>query len=125
VCGMRPLQVVELLPDRQLGTQVDVARVVEQLVELELIGEVRSFDLAVQVRTRRLDVDVVHAEVFSVPVELGLPLVPVVGPDRVDAEGEALDHVVEEVDGALLVVALVDAQGAARILVASSIAVNW
>lgn len=39
---MRPLQVVELLPDGQLGAQVDVAGVVEQLVELELVGEVRA-----------------------------------------------------------------------------------
>jgi hypothetical protein len=73
---------------------------------------VRALDLAVEVGLARLDVDVAHAEVLHVPVELRLPLVPVVGADRVDAEGEALDHVVDEVDRALLVVARVDAQSA-------------
>ena len=41
-----------------------------------------------------------------------LELMPFVGVHRVDAEGEALDQVVDEVDRALLVVALVDAQRA-------------
>ena len=52
--GVGPLQVVELLPDGQLGAQVDVAGVVEQLVELELVGEVRALDLAVEAGARRL-----------------------------------------------------------------------
>ena len=74
---MGPVHVVELLPDGGLRAQVDVARVVGQLVELELVGEVGALDLAVQVRAPRPDVDVAHAELLDVPVDLRLKLVPV------------------------------------------------
>lgn len=61
---------------------------------------------------RRLDVDVAHALVFDVPVELRLGLMAVVRPDGVDAEGETLDDVVDEADRVRLGVLLVDAQRA-------------
>lgn len=44
------------------------------------------------------------------PVELGLEFEPVVGADRVDAKGELLDDVVDEVDGVLLIVLLINLQ---------------
>jgi hypothetical protein len=50
------------------------------------------------------------ALVFDVPVELGLELVPVVRPHLADTEWEALDDVVEEVDGIGLCVPAVDLQ---------------
>jgi len=38
------------------------------------------------------------ALVFDMPVELGLPLMTTIGADRVDAEEELLDHIVDETD---------------------------
>lgn len=46
---MGTVDVVELLPGGQFLGQVDVVGVLEELVELELVGEVRALDLAVQV----------------------------------------------------------------------------
>ena len=48
------------------------------------------------------------ALVFDVPVELGLELVAVVRPHLADTECEALDDVVEEIDGVGLGVPAVD-----------------
>ena len=75
---------MEFLPDSGLRAQVDVARVVGLLVELELVGEVGALDLAVQVRAPRPNVDVARAELFDVPVELRLRLVPVEFPSPVN-----------------------------------------
>ena len=58
------------------------------------------------------------------PVELGLEFVAVVGAHRVDAEGEALDDVIDEVDGAPAGVWLSETLRA-LIRVASSMAVYW
>jgi len=104
------VDVVELLPHGELLGQVDVVGVLEELVELELVGEVRALDLPVQVGARRLDVDVSDALVLDVPVELRLELVSVISPDGVDAEREAIDDVVDEVDRVRLGVLVVDAQ---------------
>lgn len=46
------------------------------------------------------------------PVEQGLEFMAVVSADRRDAEGELLDHVVDEVHGVLLRVAGIDLQRA-------------
>ena len=70
----------------------------------------RSLDLTVQLGRPRLDIDVPDALVLDVPVELSLPLVTAIGADGVDAKWELLDDVVDEVDGAFLVVALVNLQ---------------
>jgi hypothetical protein len=53
---------------------------------------------------------VLHPEVFDMPVEEGLELVPAVRADGRDAERELLDHVVDEADGVLLRVAGLDLQ---------------
>ena len=120
---MRSVDVVEVLPDRELLAKVDVVGVLEELIELELIGEMGALHLAVEVGAPRLDVDVPHALVFHVPMELGLELMAIVGSHGVDAEGKARNDMVDEVDGVLLGVAVVDLS--ARIRVASSTAVNW
>jgi hypothetical protein len=72
------VDVVGLLPGGELGAQVDVVRVREQRVELELVGEVRALDLAVEVGSARPDVDVVDALVFDMRMDLGLELMPIV-----------------------------------------------
>ena len=92
------MHVIELLPDRELRPEIDVVGVVEQLIELELVGQMRPLDLAVEVRARRLDVNVPDSEVLHVPVELGLKLVAVVRSHGLDPEREAVDDVVDEVD---------------------------
>ena len=70
----------------------------------------RSLDFAVQPGRRGLDVGVADAPVQDVPVEARLELGAVVGLDRLDPEREPLQHVVEELDGRLLVALGVDAQ---------------
>lgn len=107
---MWAVDVVELLPYGQLLLEIDVVGVVEQLVELELVRQVGSLDLAVEVWTRRLDVDVPDTQVLHVPVESRLELVAIVRANRADPEREALDDVVGEVDRVGLVVLLVDLQ---------------
>ena len=109
---MWSVDVVELLPSGELLGEIDVIGVLEELVELELVGEMRALHLAVQVRAPRLDVDVPHAEVLDVPVELRLPFMATIRSDGVDPKGKLLDHVIDEVDRALLIVPLVDLQRA-------------
>lgn len=50
-----------------------------------------ALDLAVQLRSSAFDVSMSDALIFDVPVELGLELMPVIGPDFPDAERELFD----------------------------------
>ena len=68
------------------------------------------FYLAVEPRRGRLDVHVLDAAVEDVPVEGGLELGTVVGLDHLDPEGQLFEHVVDELDGGLLVEVVVDAE---------------
>ena len=45
------------------------------------------------------------------PMESGLEFIAAIGPDHLDAEGELLDHVGDEVDGVGLIAPVVDLQG--------------
>lgn len=56
--AVRPCEVVEPLPLPQLGLEIDVALVADELVELLLIRPVRPLNLAVELRQARLDVGV-------------------------------------------------------------------
>ena len=47
---MGPGEVVEALPLGQFGLQIDVTIIAEELVELLLIGSVRSLDFSVGLR---------------------------------------------------------------------------
>jgi hypothetical protein len=75
---VRSVDVVELLPDRELFREVDVVGVLKELLELELIGKVGALHVADQVRAPRLDVDVARALVLHMPMELGLEFMAVV-----------------------------------------------
>lgn len=75
--------------------------VVEVLPLLELVVE----------QIGVIDDDAVDATVDDMPVERSLELRAVIGLGDLDFEGELLQDVVEELDGRLLVVALVDPQG--------------
>jgi hypothetical protein len=50
----------------------------------------------------------------DVPVERGLELAPVIGLDRLDLEGQLLEEVVDELDGRLLVQAVIGAKDSGR-----------
>jgi hypothetical protein len=47
--------IVEFLPRSELLSEIDIVLVGEQLVELLLVGPVRSFRLAVELRCSRFD----------------------------------------------------------------------
>ena len=111
---MRAMVIVVVLPLPQLVIeQVNIVRdaiLVEELVELLFIDAVRAFNFAVQVWRARSDVDVADTPVEQVPVEARLEFRTVVRLDRDHLEGELLEHIVGELDGGLLVQALVDAK---------------
>ena len=71
---MGPVVIVVVLPLSQLLVeQVNVvgdAVLVEELVELLVVDPMRPFDLAVEMRRPRPDVDVPNIQRFDVPVEL-------------------------------------------------------
>ena len=108
---MRSTEVVESFPGLQFLVQIDIVCVSQQLVELLLICQMGSLDLAVKLRCTRSDVHVPDALVFDMPVELGLELVTAVRTDRVDSKWKLLDDMVDEVDGVLLGVVRIDPQG--------------
>jgi hypothetical protein len=89
-------EVVEALRLRELGLQIDVVLVAEPLVELHRVGLVGAFDLAARPLCPRIDVDVLEPEVLDVRVNLGMKLVPGVGPDLPHTEREPLERIVEE-----------------------------
>jgi hypothetical protein len=64
-----------------------------------------------------------NAQVFDMPMKLGLELMAVVRSHLADAEREFVDDGVDKVDRVRPIVAVVDFQ--ARMRVASSIAVYW
>jgi hypothetical protein len=90
VRAVRSVVVVEALPHCKFLLEVHVAFIGEELVELVLVGSMRSLDLAVELRCSRFDVDVFHALVSDVPVEERLELVAAIGSDRLDS-GEIRD----------------------------------
>ena len=112
---MRALEVVVVLPFLELGREhlgvVDHDSV-EQPVELLGVDPVRALDLSVEPRRAWSDVHVLDAEILNMPVERGTELRAVVGLDALDAEGERLQNVVDELDRGLLAEALIHPQHA-------------
>ena len=111
MCGVRPMQVVVLLPFGQMLFQVDIAFVFEQLVEFSRVGPMRTFHLSIEARGARLDVDMIDPQVLQVPMKPGLELMAVVGTDRADTERKLSADVIDELDGVGLGVTAVDLQG--------------
>ena len=70
-----PIVIVETLPNGELLHEIYIVPVGEPLVELILVGAVRSLDLPIELRCPRLDVNVFHAQVRDVPMEKSLELV--------------------------------------------------
>ena len=80
-----------------------MTRPVEEAVELLGVDAVGSLHLAVEARRPGFDVAVADALVEHVVVERGAEFGPVVCLDDLDHEGQPLEHVVDELDGGLLV----------------------
>jgi len=106
--AVRPIVVVETFPCGKLLLEINIVAIVDQLVELVLVGSVGPLDFAVELRRSRLDVDVFHAEVSDVPVKERLELVAAVSSDGAYPERELRDDVVDEVDGVSLGMSAVD-----------------
>src|SRR2546426_3438592 len=103
--SMGPREIVEALPLLELLAEVNLVGVAEQLVELGGIRSVRALDLPVQARRAWLDVSVLDPNILDVPVKPCLEFMTIVRADLADAEREAIDHAVDEIDRAVLVVA--------------------
>ena len=69
-----------------------------------------SLDLPVELRRARFDINMSDPLVFDVPVKVRLKFMSPIGSNRVNAERELLDHMIDEIDGAFLVVAQVDSE---------------
>ena len=103
VRAMRPVEVVEPLPFAQFRFEIDVSFVAERLVEFLAVRPMRSFDFAIQLRCAAFNIGMADAEIFNVPVEFGLELVPVVRSDFLDAEWKLFDHIVHELNRTSLI----------------------
>ena len=86
MCAVRPSKVVETLPFVEFSHQINVAFVAEKFIELLLIGTVRSFNFAIELRGAPFDVGVPDPEIFDKPMEFGLKFVTVVGPHLENAD---------------------------------------
>ena len=67
-----------------------------------------TLDLAVELRGSALDVGMTDALILDMQAELSLELMPVVGPDLLDAERELFNDVIDKVDRVGLCVFVVD-----------------
>ena len=115
---MGTVVIVEALPFSKLLSEIDIALVGEQLAELLLVGPVRSFHLAVELRCSRFDADVPDPLFGYVSVEFCLELLSPIGSDRVSPERKLLGNVADEADGVGFRVAAVDLQRAnSRIII--------
>lgn len=95
--------VVEVFPSLQLGIEINIIRVGQQLVKLGLIRSVGTLYLAVQLWRLGFDVHMPHALVFNMPVKASLKLMAPIRPDCVDPEGKLFDDVIHELDRTSLV----------------------
>jgi hypothetical protein len=100
---VRSITVIEAFPGLQLCVQVHIIGVSHELIKLSLIRSVGAFDFTVELRGSRLDVDMLYALVFNMPVETSLKLMSPIGSDGTDAERKLFDHIVDECNGSLLV----------------------
>src|SRR6516225_4150879 len=100
--------VIEGLPFGESLRQIDAVGVTQELVEFLLIRSVRAFDLPVELRRPRLNVDVSDALIGQMPMEQRLELMPAVRPHGVNPERELLDDMVDEGNRVLLGVTPVD-----------------
>jgi len=68
----------------------------------------RSFDFSVELWRSRFNIYVPHALILDMPMKLGLKLMASVCSDRMDTEREFLNHIINKLNGILLIVTWVD-----------------
>jgi hypothetical protein len=105
-----PVVIVKSLTLPKSLLEINIAFIAQELIELLLVGAMRSLDLPIQLRRPGLDVDMADVPIGQVPAEQGLELVTAVGAHSVDGKWERRDDVVHEGDGVLLRVATIDSQ---------------
>jgi len=94
--AVRSCEVVKLLPLIQFLVQIHVVLVTQQLIKLLLIGAMRAFKLAVELRRSRFDIRMSDTQIFDMPVELRLELVTTIGPDLLDTKRKLGDDVINK-----------------------------
>jgi hypothetical protein len=105
---MGAVVVVERFPFLEFPVQVYIILVCQQLIKLLLVGSVRPFHLAVELRGPRFDVNMPDSSVLDMPMKEGLELMTSIRADCVDAKGELVDDIVDELDRVVLIVTVVD-----------------
>ena len=109
---MRSILVVFGFPPLEFSSQIPFMLEMPSLVELLRVGLVASLDLSVHLRASGRYVSVGNAEIGKMPGELWSERRAVIGLNFLNGEGEMLPDFLEEVDGGLGVVVVVDAQDA-------------
>ena len=113
---MRPVVIVIVLPLFELRVEemnvVGNPVAIKELVELLVVDAMGSFDLAVEMWGPWPDVHVADVEFLEMPVEVGLKLGAIVRLDHLDAEGQAAEDIIDELDGRPLIAGLEDFQDA-------------
>lgn len=90
--AVRSSKVVETFPFVEFSLQTHVAFVAEKLIELLLIGTVRSFDFTMELRSAPFDVGVPNPEIFDMLMEFGLELMTIVRAHFANAEWKLFDN---------------------------------
>lgn len=108
MCTMWPCEVVEPLPFVEFGFDIDVILIAKELIELLLIGSMRSFHLAVQLRRTTFDVGVSNTFVFNVPMDFRQEFMAIVSSNFANAEKKLVNDMIDEVDRVCLRVFVVD-----------------
>ena len=106
---MGSILVVFGLPSLELSSKIPFMFEMPPLIELLRIGLMTSLDFPVHLRASRRYVPVGNAEVGKMPGELWSKRRAVVGLNFLNCEGEMLPDFLQEVDGSLSVVVVVDA----------------
>ena len=112
MCAVGSSEVIEAFPFVEFSLQINVAFVAEKLIELLLIGTVRSFDFAIELRGAPFNVGVPDPEIFDMPMEFGLELMTIIRAHLANAEWKLFDDMINEVDGVCLSMLFVDLEGA-------------
>ena len=100
--------VVLVLPRAQLADKLRAGPKGHPPVELALVGAMAAFNLPIGFRTAGWDVPVGNAEIMEMPREVGPPFRAVVSLNPADRHGECLPHFVDELNGGLNGVVVVD-----------------
>ncbi len=105
---MRSIIIVEVLPSLQLGMEINIIRVGQQLVKLVLICSVGTLYFAIQLWRLGFDIYMPHSQIFPMPVKASLKLMAPIRSHRADPEGKLFDDVIHELDRTSLVVFWID-----------------